>query len=71
MARIAGMSEEQIAEHAAWVRQIGYTVLEQHLPLDAVAAVAAAFAPVYEDHLDEIRTAPNRGPMRHYIQFAL
>ena len=68
MARIAGMTEERIAEHAAWVRQIGYTILEQHLPLDAVAAVAAAFAPVYEDHLDEIRTAPNRGPMRHYIQ---
>ena len=25
MARIAGMTEEQVAEHAAWVRQIGYT----------------------------------------------
>ena len=68
MARIAGMTEERIAEHAAWVRQIGYTILEQHLPVNAVAAVATAFASVYEDHLDEIRTSPNRGPMRHYIQ---
>ena len=62
------MTEEQVAEHAARVRQIGYTVLEQHIPVDAVATIARAFEPVYEDHLDEIRTNPNRGPMRHYIQ---
>ncbi len=34
MARIAGMTQEQVAEHAARVRQTGYTVLEQHLPVE-------------------------------------
>ena len=62
------MTEDQVAEHAARVRQVGYTVLEQHLPVDAVAIIAEAFRTVYQDHLDEIRTNPNRGPMRHYIQ---
>ena len=62
------MQEQEIAEHAARVREVGYTILENHVPAEAVAAIARAFDPVYEDHLDEIRTNPNRGPMRHYIQ---
>ena len=65
------MTEDQLAEDAARVRQTGYTVLRDQIPAEAVAEVAAAFAPVWEDHLDEIRANPNRGPMRHYIQLPL
>jgi len=68
MTSVTEMTEEQIAEHAARVRRIGYTVLERQLPVDAVATIAVAFEPIYQDHLEEIRTKPNRGPMRHYIQ---
>ena len=62
------MTEEQLAERAAEVRRTGYTILRGQIPPEAVAEVAAAFAPVWEDHLEEIRANPNRGPMRHYIQ---
>ena len=62
------MTEEQLAERAAEVRRTGYTILRDQIPADAVAEVAAAFAPVWEDHLEEIGANPNRGPMRHYIQ---
>ena len=62
------MTEEQLAERAAEVRRTGYTILREQIPAAAVAEVAAAFAPVWEDHLGEIRANPNRGPMRHYIQ---
>ena len=68
MTSVTAMTEEQIAEHATRVRQIGYTVLEQQIPVNAVTTIAEEFRPVYQDHLDEIRTKPNRGPMRHYIQ---
>jgi len=44
------MTEEQIAEHAARVRRIGYTVIERQIPEAAVATIAAAFEPVYEEH---------------------
>lgn len=62
------MTEEQLAERAAEVRRTGYTILREQIPAEAVAEVAAAFAPLWEDHLGEIRANPNRGPMRHYIQ---
>ena len=62
------MTEDQVKEHAARVRQAGYTVLKQQIPVEAVVTIAQAFEQVYEAHLDQIRTNPNRGPMRHYIQ---
>ena len=46
---------------------VGYTILEGCFPKDIVETVARAFAPIWDGHLDIIRTDPNRGPMRHYI----
>ena len=44
----------RIKEHAEQVRTVGYTILKNHLPTDVITSLAAAFAPIYEDHLDEI-----------------
>jgi ectoine hydroxylase-related dioxygenase (phytanoyl-CoA dioxygenase family) len=61
------MNESWITEHARQVRTRGYTVLRDHFPKADVDAIAVAFQPLYEEHLEEIRNNPNRGPMRHYI----
>ena len=61
------MGALQIADHVEKINRIGYTILESVLPDDAVAAMAAAFAPRYQANLETIRNDPNRGPMRHYI----
>ena len=58
---------EQLADHLERIDRIGYTILEDVVPKDAVAAMAAAFEPLYQSNLDTIRRDPNRGPMRHYI----
>ena len=62
------MTDDQIQAHVERVRTVGYTVLRQQLPADLIGQIADAFRPVYESELDTIRTHPNRGPMRHYIQ---
>ncbi len=61
------MTEIEIQKHAERVRTKGYTVLKEHFPMGDIETVADAFQPLYEEHLDEIRNNPNRGPMRHYI----
>mgnify|MGYP001034100445 CR=1 FL=1 len=61
------LTDEQIADHLAEIDRVGYTILEELVPKDAVAAMAAAFEPIYQSNLDTIRGNPNRGSMRHYI----
>lgn len=61
------LTDEQLADHLEKIDRVGYTILEELLPRDAVAEMAAAFEPLYQSNLDTIRDDPNRGPMRHYI----
>lgn len=61
------MGALQIADHVEKINRIGYTILENVIPKDAVAQMAEAFAPLYQANLETIRNDPNRGPMRHYI----
>jgi hypothetical protein len=61
------VDSESILQRAEEVRTRGYTVLRGHIPFDLVAMIAEAFQPIYEANLETIRTNPNRGPMRHYI----
>lgn len=61
------MTDEQLADHLERIDRVGYTILEGVVPRDVVAEMAAAFEQLYQSNLDTIRSAPNRGPMRHYI----
>ena len=61
------LSDVEIAEHIDKLDRIGYTLLKNVIPKEAVAEMAAAFEPVYAENLDTIINDPNRGPMRHYI----
>ena len=62
------MDKTKLLQHARNVREVGYTIIRQQLNRTAVEEIAKAFWPIYDQHLEEIRTNPNRGPMRHYIQ---
>ena len=48
------LTDEQIADHLAEIDRVGYTILEELVPKDAVAAMAAAFEPIYQSNLDTI-----------------
>lgn len=61
------MTAKEIQDRVRQVHEVGYTILEGCLPKDIIETIVRAFAPVYDGHLDIIRTDPNRGPMRHYI----
>ena len=61
------MGALQIADHVEKISRIGYTILENVIAQDTVAAMAEGFAPLYQANLQTIRNDPNRGPMRHYI----
>jgi ectoine hydroxylase-related dioxygenase (phytanoyl-CoA dioxygenase family) len=61
------LTDEQLTEHLEKIDRVGYTLLEDLIPRDAVAEMAAAFEPLYQSNLFTIRTDPNRGSMRHYI----
>lgn len=63
-----GMNQRALEFHAQQVRDMGYTILRDQIPTHVVEELAAAFKPIYADHLDETRENPNRGPMRHYIE---
>lgn len=60
------MTDEQLADHLERIDRVGYTILEGVVPRDVVAEMAAAFEQLYQSNLDTIRSAPNRGPVRHY-----
>lgn len=49
------------------IRDVGYCILRNHFPPDAVEACNRAFQPLAEAYLAEHAENPNRGPNRHYI----
>lgn len=55
------------AARAQEIREVGYTVLRDHLDRAAVARIAEAFWPVYHAYIDKHRDKSNRGAHRHYI----
>ncbi len=61
------LSDEELSEHLEKIDRVGYTILKNLVPKDAVAEMAAAFAPLYQSSLDTICHEPNRGSMRHYL----
>ena len=62
------MNDDEIRNHVERVRTRGYTHLKAHFSKDLIETIAQAFQSIYEASLDTIRTDPNRGPMRHYLQ---
>ncbi|MCJ8332030.1 MAG: hypothetical protein HRT89_20155, partial [Lentisphaeria bacterium] len=61
------LTADEIAEHIDKIDKIGYTILKNVIPKEAIAEMAAAFEPVWTENLDKIMNDPNRGSMRHYI----
>jgi hypothetical protein len=53
------------------VRVEGFCVLRRHFSRSKMLACGEAFAPLLDERMEQIRNAPNRGPMRHYIPLPL
>ena len=60
------LTEAEVKEHAAAVRETSVTVLRQILPVDLVDAWAAAFGPLLKETVRRCGAAGNRGPHRYY-----
>ena len=60
-----------ISDSVRSIREEGFCVLRNLLPVDALDACRIAFDPILSDYIANLKEPSNRGPNRHYIPLPL